>query len=195
VEEDCFQVDPSAYRYARLKSRQLAGKYGFLHADAVDIEHELLLDCLNRSRAHDGTRCSPHTFFRLVIDHRISTLIESQKAACRDYRLSRLSLDAPLSTGGGSPYVRSDLKTGDCYPGPRSAASTSPETLWQLRTDLDRLLAQMPAKLSCICRLIIDGVGAGDIVARTGVSRATLYRRLGQIRSLFERAGLRRYLS
>ena len=58
MEKDCFKVDPSAYRYARHKSRQLAGKYGFLHADAVDIEHELLLDCLNRSRAWCGISSS-----------------------------------------------------------------------------------------------------------------------------------------
>ena len=194
MEKDCFKVDPSAYRYARHKSRQLAGKYGFLHADAVDIEHELLLDCLNRSRAHDGTRCSPHTFFRLVIDHRISTLIESQKAACRDYRLS-LSLDAPYSAAGGPPFVRSDVNKGDYHSGARSASSSSPETSWQLRADLERLLAQMPAELACICRLIINDIGTADIVVRIGSSRATFYRRLGQIRSLFERAGLRRYLS
>ncbi len=191
MEENCSRIDPSAYRYARFKSRQLAGTHGFLHDDAEDIEHELLLDCLKRSGACDARRSSQQTFVRLVIDHRIATLIDSQKAACRDYRLCQESLDNPVAARDGSPLVLSDLiREGGCqFP------CRTPESWWQLRADLGQVLDQMPVELSHICRLIIDGEGAVDIVARTGTSRPTLYRRLGQVRSLFERAGLRRYLT
>jgi DNA-directed RNA polymerase specialized sigma24 family protein len=73
-------LDPEVLRVVRSKARRLAGKYGFHRYEAEDIQQELVLDYLTRSKRFDPSRSTRHRFARLIIKRRIATLIESQMA-------------------------------------------------------------------------------------------------------------------
>jgi len=188
VDEHGFDdhLDPHAYRYVAFKSHQLAGRYGFSRDDAEDIQQELLLDLLRRSRSYDGRRCARQTFAHRVVENRASDLIAFQTAACRDFRICRLSLDAPVGSIHGEPFTLADM-IADTRPG-------HTECDWRLRWDVRQAIAALPEEHAAICKLLLLGENALSVAARTRASRATLYRRLRKIRRHFDEAGLRRYL-
>ena len=116
VDEQGFQpqIDPDILQLTRIKSRRLAGRYGFARHDVEDIQQELLLDYLQRSSSFDAHRCTRRTFALLVINNRIATLIEAKQAACRDYRACRISLDQPRDHLGRKQSEVGDALAGDC---------------------------------------------------------------------------------
>jgi DNA-directed RNA polymerase specialized sigma24 family protein len=174
---DDQQVDPAIVQFARFKGRQLAGRYGFPRHDAEDIQQELLLDYLQRSKSFDSHRCNRRSFARLVVNHRVATLLKAQKAACRDPRVCRSSLDE--SAGGPSLAQRGEIL--------RDLRSV--ESNLNLRLDVERILRCLPAALMSICRLLMVCDSAVDAASRAGISRATLYRRLQEVRRAFAEAG------
>ncbi len=180
------QLDPAILRLARFKGRQLAGKYGFARHEDEDIQQELLLDYLQRSRSFDSHRCSHQTFTRLVVNNRRGRLIEAQKARCRDYRLCRISLDQPFDPPGGPHSPRLDQILVIIA---RPCGWRSLESQLNLRVDVERILIRLPAGLMKVCRLLMAGDSAVDVAAMVGVSRATLYRRLEHVRAAFVKAG------
>ena len=179
------QIDPALLRLTSFKSRHLAGKYGFARHDVEDIEQDLLLDYLQRSRSFDPHRCNHRTFARLVINNRIATVIEAKQAACRDHRACRISLDQPQDHLGQNP-----LEVG-ALPGlARSSRGCRVDASLNLRLDVQRVLSRLPAALAHLCRLLMDCETCAEAAARAGISRATLYRRLARIRSAFVEAEL-----
>jgi DNA-directed RNA polymerase specialized sigma24 family protein len=186
-EQDCQeQIDADILRLTSIKSRQLAGKYGFASYDAEDIQQDLLLDYLRRLPSFNAHRCSRRTFARLVVHNRVSTLIAERKAGCRDYRACRVSVDQPLhaqnpysgDTGGAHLWV-ADPNTGSLF-----------ETRLTLYLDVEQILTQLPGPLVSLCRLLMVCETSSEAAARSGISRATLYRRIQQVRAEFDRAGL-----
>jgi hypothetical protein len=179
------QIDPEIMRLTRFKSRQLAGRYGFLRYDAEDIQHDLLLDYLQRSKSFDSHRCSRRTFAQRIVNNRIATILEARKAACRDYRVRRLSLNERVDADD-SPEVAEilaaviDLSNGCPF-----------EAMLNLRLDVERALARLPAAQAHLCRLLMVCDTCAEAAARAGMSRATLYRNIGRARAVFAQVGLR----
>ena len=185
MEEHYFEsrLDPRTIQYARFKSRQLAGRYGFSRDEAEDIQQELLLDCVTRSRSFDARRCSLRTFAARVVNNRIATLLEARKAKCRDYRVQRVSLSSQFDPS--SPELVSMLGT----LGWEASGSLSEDTM-NLRLDVERTMTSLPAALVKLCRLLIACDSAVEAAAMTGMSRATLYRNIGRLRGALAGAGL-----
>jgi RNA polymerase sigma factor (sigma-70 family) len=188
VDEQVFpqQIDPEIMRLTRFKSRQLAGRYGFLRHDAEDIQQDLLLDYLKRSRSFDAHRCSRRTFARLVVNNRIATILEARKAACRDHRVCRLSLNEPVDADD-SPELAEILAVviDSCRGRGRSF-----EAMLNLRLDVKRALARLPTAQAHLCRLLMVCDTCAEAAARAGMSRATLYRRIHAVQAAFRDAGL-----
>jgi RNA polymerase sigma factor (sigma-70 family) len=176
------QIDPIILRLARFKGHQLAGKYGFARHDAEDIQQNLLLDYLQRSMAFDSHRCSHRSFARLVVNNRISSLLETQKAACRDHRVRQVSLDqSPDET---SQVDRILSRTGN------PCDRRSLESRLNLRLDIKRILSRLPTTLSQLCRLLVACDSHAEAAARAGISRATLYRRIKELQAVFIQGGM-----
>lgn len=177
------QIDPGILHYARIKSRQLAGRFGFERYERDDIEQELLLDYLKRSRSFDADRCSPRTFASRIINNRIATILEARKAKCRDYRVQRVYLSSQFDPS--SPELGSMLATVGWQ-----ANRSLPEDRLNLRLDLERTLTALPAALVSLCRLLVICDSAVEAAALAGMSRATLYRQLRSLRIALSEAGL-----
>jgi hypothetical protein len=170
-------LDSGVLRFIHWRARQLAGKYGFRHDEVEDIEQELHLAWLRSWNCFDPTRGKPHTFTRLVVDSRVAALVESQTAQCRDYRLCR-SLEEPSASA-------------DCtFP---QAQRTQFEENLRRRVDIQRAVTKLPPSLGRVCRLLMTIDDAALVAAAAGISRATLYRRIEQIRQRFIEARLQDY--
>src|SRR5580698_2601982 len=177
------QVNPAILKITRFKSQQLAGRFGFASYDDEDIQQDLLLDYLQRSRFFDCHRCSRRSFARLVIDNRIATLIAAQQAACRDYRACRISLDQPISAARNRSDA-SDVLTGS------TASSAECRFDESLELDVQRVLDRLPAALVHLCRLLMVCETSSEAAAKAGISRATLYRQIHQAQAVFAQAGM-----
>ena len=162
----------------RTKIRSLVGTYGFLPADYDDLTQEVTTDLLRRLASYDPSRGSMITFSSRVIDHKIASLIQRQKAAVRDCRVGPLSLeDLPeeLCSEEIAQQHRSRLAAED------------------LRIDLEKMLSVLPQALGAVCQLMRELAGAdrspGGCLSRKAFQTAT--QRLGRE---FKRAGLHEYL-
>jgi RNA polymerase sigma factor (sigma-70 family) len=184
VDEQEFhqQIESDVLRFTRIKSRQLAGKYGFARHDAQDIQQDLLLDYLKRAPCYNAHRCNPRTFARLVVRNRVSTLIEERSAACRDYR--QVSVDRTRDSQG--PNSLENYAAGSRVAGRHAGF----EARLNLRIDVERALTRLPRPLEGLCRLFMTCETSFEVAARAGISRATLYRQLGKVRAAFTQAGI-----
>ena len=169
------QINPDILRLTRIKSRQLAGRYGFASYDAEDIQQDLLLDYLKRAHSFNANRCNRKSFARLIICNRVSTLIEEQYAGCRDYRAPLVSIDQ----FGDAIHPQVSDPTGRLFA----------ERL-TLRLDIERTLTRLPSRLVSLCHLLMVCETISAAAAKAGISRATFYRQIHQVRAEFARAGL-----
>src|SRR5580704_5589016 len=142
-----YQIDRDILRLIRIKSRQLAGKYGFASFDADDIQQDLVLDYLKRSPSFNAHRCNRRTFTRLVVSNCVATIIAARKASRRDYRVHQLSLNQRLDRRDPN-----SLELGEILIDPPSRAF---EAGLNIAMDVDRLLARLPTGLADLCRSIM----------------------------------------
>jgi RNA polymerase sigma-70 factor (ECF subfamily) len=186
-------LDESAINLIRYKARRLVEHEGFTESDLPDIEQDLALDVLRRLSRYDPRRAGARTFVSRIVDNHVATLIEFRKAHMRDYRREAGSLDERMVDAGGNvgdpiPLVRSKTYTKAVLESARLA-----EKLRTLRIDLERVLAALPAEQRALCERLRTATVA-EISRETGVPRGTLYERIGEIRSGFEKAGLAVYV-
>ncbi len=77
----------------------------------------------------------------------------------------------------------------------RMGRRSRPETdLMPLRSDVDRAVDGLPRELADVARLLAAGESVVDIAKQLQVSRATVHRRIVQLRQIFRRAGLHDYV-
>lgn len=158
-------------RIARKYASQLVGNYGFVPDDCVDLTQDLLLECLRRCRNYDPSRSGQHAFVKLVVRHGIASIIESRTALRRNGRICEL-----IDDFHGAPSQIENPRDAD-----------------HLKMDVERLLVKLPPELVQLAQLLsTDSIAS--IGRITGRSRATIYRRINELRCAFEAAGLRKYL-
>lgn len=192
IDFDPASIDPLVLTVVRTASNRLAGSYGFSYNDRDDIRQELLLDCFVRLRRFNAARSNRRTFVYRVVRNRVATLCASQTAACRDYRLRHNSLDDSQSVGNQPIPLRDHYSAADCADLRRQSALSYRERD-ELRIDVARVTARLPLELAAIA-MLLTSVGASEAAKQLGIPRATLYRRIADIRVAFRNGGLDRYL-
>ena len=186
-------IDPYAAGLIRFKARQLVGKAGFTASDREDIEQELTLDLLRRLPKYNPKRAQLNTFIARVVEHRVATLIEAQKAGIRDYRRCRYSLNDRFEDEDGRLVERVDTFDQEDYLLRTGAQSRPSEETNALAVDVAAVLEELPRELHNLCwRLMAETVS--EISRDTGVPRGTIYESIKKLREIFEDAGLRDYL-
>jgi DNA-directed RNA polymerase specialized sigma24 family protein len=179
VDEQHFpsEIDPDVIRRIRFKGQQLADKYGFAKYDAEDIQQDLLLDYLQRSRSYDPCRCGRRTFARLIVNNCIATVVQARKTSRRGHQARGLSLNEPLD--------RHDPRSPELAEGIIDPSTDVLAARLNLALDIDRFLARLPATLASLCSSIMTCNTSGEAAAKVGLSRATFYRRLRRVRNEF----------
>lgn len=186
-------IDRYAVQHIRFTARQLAGQAGFGASERKDLEQELFLDLLTRLPQYDPERGRRTTFISRVVANRVSTLIESQKAGLRDYRLRGGSLNERLEDEEGRTVERLDTLDGEDHLLRTGAVSRPWEERQALAMDLAALMETLPPEWAMLCRrLRVETVS--EISRDTGIARGTIYEWMGKLRGIFEEAGLREYL-
>ena len=191
--EQNIGIDASIFSAIRGKAARLIGACGFSAADRADLQQELVFDCLSRLRKFDPTRSSHRTFLHRVVGHRVATLVDAQRAACRDYRLCRDSLDAPIPVADSDLIALGETVSGDAYEARMGRSARSARERSELRIDVDSVISRLPPELAAVA-VLLKSEGVVEVGRRLGISRATTYRRLIRIREVFAAAGLDSYL-
>jgi RNA polymerase sigma factor (sigma-70 family) len=188
-----ISIDPSIFSAIRGKAARLMGVCGFSTADRADLQQELVFDCFSRLRKFDPTKSSCRTFLHRVVGHRVATLVSAQRAARRDYRLCRDSLDAPTPVTANDSIELGETVSGDAYEARMGRSERPSCERSELRIDVDSVISRLPAELAAVA-VLLKRESAVEVGRRMGISRATTYRRLAQIREVFTAAGLDGYL-
>jgi RNA polymerase sigma-70 factor, ECF subfamily len=186
-------LTPALMKFVYLKAAALAGRYGFSRSDRDDIRQDLLLDCIARSPNFDPARSSPVTFFHRVILHGIATLLEAQRAGCRDYRRCRHSLNTPVQFNDESIELGETISVDD-YDYRLGRSVLPPLERTELQIDVALSISRLPAELTAVA-VLLKTVSVVEAARRLGVSRSTLCRRVASIREIFIAAGLDGYHS
>lgn len=185
-------VDEYAVRLIRFKARQLVGRAGFTESDREDLEQEMVIDLLRRIPKFDPARAKRETFITRIVEHKVCTLIEAQKAAMRDYRMRRASLHDEIDDEDGGRVERWQTLDQETYLQRTGVADRGEAEQRDLRIDLEAALADLPPALRHLCEKLAR-LTVTDVSHATGVPRSTLYDSMKQIRARFERAGLAAY--
>lgn len=188
-----YYLSSATVRLIRFKARQIAGRFGFARDEFLDLQQTLLAHCLERSRSFDSGRSSRDRFTRVIVERQVATIISAQKAQRRDYRLCeslRVRRDNPESRPGHRSW-----DSGKCdYPMLGIGHFESPEWSLLLKCDVERTMAILPPELREVCRLLMVTDGIASVAVIVGISRAALYRRISEIRAVFVKRNLTRYL-
>jgi hypothetical protein len=127
------------------------------------------------------------------VNNRVATLIERQMADRRDYRACRSSLSDPIEFGVGESVELGDTVSGDDYEARIGRNSVPSRERAELQFDVNRVIANLPAELAAVA-ILLKFVSVVDAGHRLGLSRATVYRRISDIRETFAEAGLDDYI-
>lgn len=175
-----MDVDDFAARLIRIRAEQLMGRYGFTESDRYDIEQELTLDLIRRLPSFDPTLGTRDGFIACRIDLKVANIVQAQRRIKRHGRGRRLSLDAPLPGPDGSDTE------------PLGALIPARDEDIDLAIDVRHVVAGMPPHLRTVCNLLLKKK-VTQIAEELGVSRRTVHRWIGEVRAIFEEAGLDGY--
>jgi RNA polymerase sigma-70 factor (ECF subfamily) len=187
-------IDKYAVRLIRKKAWQLVGKAGFTEADREDLEQELIIDLLQRLSKFNPDRANRKTFITRVVTNRVATLIELQKASCRNYRLYTNSLNDYVDIGGGDLVEREETIASDDYLQNTGRCSRPLKELEELSLDIERIIAKLPPKTRNLCEGLKGGETISDIAREMGITRETVYQSIKELRKALEKSGLKKYL-
>ena len=149
--------DAYAAEVIRFKARQLVGKAGFTKSDREDLEQELALDFLRRSRNFNPDKSKRSTFTTWVVAHHVATILESRHAPTRDVRKEGPSLDAMIADDGGKQVERITIMDARAnHPG------RSPEELHPLKLNVQSVIETLPPRLREIAEGSEDALGHGN---------------------------------
>ena len=186
-------IDGYAVGLIKYKARQLIRQAGFTTSDRDDLEQELILDLLRRRPKYNPKRAQFNTFIARVVEHRVATLIEAQKAGIRDYRRCPFSLNDRFEDAEGRSVERMETIDQEDYLLRTGAQSRPSDELSALALDVAAVLEALPPELRELCRRL-KAESVTEISRDTGVPRGTIYESIKKLREIFEDAGLKDYL-
>ena len=188
LERPPFWLDSGMRKMIRFKASRLVGSYGYTAADCEDLQQEAALALHQRFRRYDSMRSSHRTFAQRVVNHHFANLIAERRAGRRDYRACMRSLEEP--DGQDRRTCFGETLSGDDYQSRMRRQSMLWPRRLELQADVERAIASMQTELASVARLLMS-MNVSDVARHLKLSRATVHRRIGDIRAVFAAAELR----
>jgi RNA polymerase sigma-70 factor (ECF subfamily) len=186
-------LDRFACHLISSKAKRLIGQFGFRADEEEDIRQDLTCDLLDRLRKYDPRRSKRTTFTKMVVEQRISWIIEHRTAGKRDYRLRRTSLNEEIRDGEGGATQRLDTISADDVLRAMGVGRMTVEEQMDLRIDLERAAKRLSRELRWLFESLKTKTLA-EISRETGIPRSTLNNRMEKLRRTLEDSGLKEYL-
>lgn len=176
----------AAVKAARVRTNQLATRHGLSPAEREDIQQELILDLLEHRTQFDPNKGSAGTFTGMVSKHRsvelLDTLIKQRiREAVID--LETKATDDGGQLGGTNDYIDSmHFKLN-----PDQDLFTDGMAFHDLRAAINYMNSQQSELLDLICA----HPDLASACAASGISTASFYRRINDLRMHLRMFGLR----
>ena len=185
-----------AIRCEAFRAWRTLWRYGL---EPKDLRQELFLHLAHAQSHYDAGRSSPATFATHVCRRRSSQLVEATTTVKRGGGAVPRSLAEPVKLGerNGAAIMAELAETisDDAYTMRTGRRSRPFAELLSLCIDVNRAITRLPAELADVANLLASGMPAVEVAQHLQISRATLYRRIGQLRHVFREAGLHEYVA
>ena len=161
-------------------ANRLVGHFGFREQDREDVEHDLVVDLLERLPNYNPAKAKRSTFAKDCVEHKISKMIRASGRQCRDpRRIQHFGLgDEDVNDEGAVAF--------DGLLDPRSQDD---QRRADLRMDVAEVVAGLTPRQQEICALLPEHTPHA-ISKKLGLSKREVYGAVEIIRSAFARVGL-----
>jgi DNA-directed RNA polymerase specialized sigma24 family protein len=171
-------LDDAICESIRLKAMAISHGAGLTRSDVPDLEQDIALHVWQRLNQFDPAKAEAGVFTRMLVAHATATVLRGQRRRlCRAPR----SLEAVLRQTGGDTDELTDLDSSK-----RKEASA-------LALDVAAVLAKLPRQLRRVAKSL-RARSITEAAKHLGISRATMYCRLEELRQAFVAADLENYL-
>ncbi len=183
------EIDLYTTMHIHHKVKQLIKQGKFPTHMADDLVQELSLDFLLRRPKYDPTRkASRETFTVRIVRHKIASMLRARRAKVRDFRRNGCSLDESVDSGEGAPVARHETVDEQAGRDGRGC-----EDLHELTQDVHTVMDALPANLQRLC-IQLQTMTVSEIARSSGLSRATIYESVQELRRHFREVGLGDYV-
>lgn len=162
-------LDRYAMKRIEFRARRLAIRFNLDDDQREDLAQDMVVELLAAFPRFDETKASRKTFVNRVLDlfskHTIRTRMNQMK---RDFE---------------STVCLHELDE-SAHP----ACDGSQGSKLDMKLDIEDIFAQMPGTLQRIC-ILLKSFSVTEVAKILNIHRVTLYRRVLQIRAIFEKAG------
>jgi hypothetical protein len=176
-------IDARVVAIVRNRSRRLIGRYGIRPADLPDLHQDWISQIVRK----DEYGQSAHPDFSRRIAHLVNLLavdeIRRRSAAIRHYGKEVVSLDAYL---GGDTSTIGETVSEEDYLDLTGGNYQCPIDRLTARQDMGEFIRQLPPELRRLAELV-QRHPLERVPALTGISRATVFRRMQALRRMAQR--------
>lgn len=183
----------AAVKAAKVRTHQLAARHGLSPAEREDIQQELMLDLLEHRHKFDPAKGSPGTFTGMVSKHRAVELLDGlikQRMRYTDFGTASKKISAANDPEIGSSKADS---ADDCIDAIQFKRDPDHDlfTDGMAMHDLNAAIAFMNGQQSALLNLLTEHSDIASACAASGLSTASFYRRVNELRMHLRMFGLR----
>ena len=183
----------AAVNAARVQTHQLAARHGFSPAEREDFQQELMLDLLEHRHQFDPAKGSPGTFTGMVSKHRAVELLDGlikQRMLYTDFDTASKMMGAANDPEMGTSKAKS---ADDCIDAINFKRDPDHDfvTDGMAMHDLHAAIAFMNGEQSALLDLLTDHSDIASACVASGLSTASFYRRVNELRMHLRMFGLR----
>ena len=175
-------IDDYAADLIRYKARQLVRRPEFSPSDQEDLEQEMVLDLLRRLPRYDPRRAQRSTFIARIVEHKIATLIEYQRAAKRDSDRQGPSLNRDIADGEGHTTDAIQAVDQEAYLKRLGIEFRPQRDRADLRLDLEDALRRLPDDLRSLCEML-RSMSVQEIAKAVGMPRPSVYDAIKRVKA------------
>lgn len=183
----------AAVNAARVRTHQLAARHGLSPAEREDFQQELMLDLLEHRHQFDPAKGSPGTFTGMVSKHRAVELLDGlikQRMRYTDFDTASKMMGAANDPEMDSFKAKS---AEDCIDAINFKRDPDHDfcTDGMALHDLQAAIAFMSGQQSALLDLLTEHSDIASACAASGLSTASFYRRVHELRMHLRMFGLR----